>query len=108
MTEAETLAQKLDAFNGDLAWETAALLRNQEVEIERLKDYAQWYGEAMTASNEAGFSGMSAEQTIREQAAEIERLRQPIREFIRRVESGEVLSKKSYAEFKKALGENNE
>ena len=29
----------------------------------------------MTASNEAGFVGLSAEQTIRKQAAEIERLK---------------------------------
>lgn len=45
-----------------------------QAENEKLKEYKQWYEEAMNASNEVGFVGMSAEQTIREQAAENERL----------------------------------
>jgi FtsZ-binding cell division protein ZapB len=71
--QAKQVAQRLkDAWTcmDDAADTIDALV----AEIERLKEYSQWYDEAMVASNEAGFSGMSAEQTIREQAAEIERL----------------------------------
>lgn len=37
--------------------------------------YKQWYEEAIEASNELGFAGMSAEQVIRYQAEELEELR---------------------------------
>lgn len=39
-----------------------------------LSDYKTWYDEAMCASNEAGFAGVSAAQTIRDLDADNARL----------------------------------
>lgn len=44
-------------------------------EIDNLKEYKLWYEEAIGASNECGFAGMSAADVIRWQDAEIQRLR---------------------------------
>ena len=45
-------------------------------EIEFLKDYKQWYDEAITASNEVGFAGMSAADVIRYQESEVNHLKE--------------------------------
>jgi septal ring factor EnvC (AmiA/AmiB activator) len=64
MNDAETLAQKLDAFNGDLAWEAAALLRSQESELTELRI-------AYKANSATNFELIAK---LKSQAAEIERL----------------------------------
>ena len=40
-----------------------------------MNDYKQWYDEAIEASNECGFAGMSAAQVIQYQDGEIKRLK---------------------------------
>lgn len=42
------------------------LYKSRALEQQPADDYKAWYEEAMVASNEAGFSGMSAAETIRE------------------------------------------
>lgn len=49
-------------------------------EIESLKDYKQWYDEAITASNEAGFAGMTAADVIRCQESEVNHLKEMLNE----------------------------
>jgi len=74
--EAMELAQNLERFlGGDLGKSSAAMLRSQAAGIERLTCYATWYEEAMEASNAAGYSGMSASQTIKDTAAERDQLK---------------------------------
>ena len=46
-----------------------------------MDDYKQWYDEAIEASNECGFAGMSAAQVIQYQDAEIKRLRDALTEI---------------------------
>ena len=50
-----------------------AALATQQTQVE---DYKTWYDEAMCASNEAGFAGVSAADTIRELARELAALKQ--------------------------------
>ena len=45
-----------------------------------MDDYKQWYDEAIEASNECGFAGMSAAQVIRYQDEELKRLKEIIGE----------------------------
>ena len=54
--------------------EADAALADQQPQVE---DYKTWYDEAMCASNEAGFAGVSAADTIRELARELAELKQP-------------------------------
>lgn len=48
--------------------------------IESLKDYKQRYDEAIKASNEAGFAGMSAADVIRYQESEVNHLKEMLNE----------------------------
>lgn len=54
--------------------EADAALADQQPQVE---DYKTWYDEAMCASNEVGFAGVSAADTIRELARELAELKQP-------------------------------
>ena len=49
-------------------------------EIEDLKNYKTWYEEAIIASNEAGFAGMSAADVIRYQESEVNHLKEMLNE----------------------------
>jgi hypothetical protein len=42
-------------------------------------DYKEWYEEAIIASNELGFAGMSAADVIKYQSLEIEQLKEYIK-----------------------------
>ena len=68
--------EDLIADSGSPAYvrEAEAALATQQTQAE---DYKTWYDEAMCASNEAGFAGMSAADTIRELARELAALKQP-------------------------------
>lgn len=45
-----------------------------------MNDYKEWYEEAIIASNELGFAGMSAADVIKYQAVEIEQWKKDLRE----------------------------